>query len=117
MKRHPEIGSRILEHANLRDIGDWVLAHHERIDGGGYPQGLAGEAIPIEARILAVADAYEAMTADRPYRAGAPAGGRRAPSCAAARARSSTPRSWRSSSASSTARRRRFRRPCRPPRP
>ena len=46
-----------------------MLAHHERIDGRGYPFGLAGEAIPLEARILAVADAYEAMTADRPYRA------------------------------------------------
>jgi putative nucleotidyltransferase with HDIG domain len=68
MKRHPEIGSRILEHANLRDIGDWVLAHHERMDGGGYPHGLPGAAIPIEARILTVADAYEAMTSDRPYR-------------------------------------------------
>ena len=69
----PELGSRILEHGNLRDISAWVLHHHERIDGGGYPQGLAGEAIPVEARILAVADAYEAMTADRPYRRGAPA--------------------------------------------
>jgi diguanylate cyclase (GGDEF)-like protein len=69
MRRHPELGARILEHANLRDISGWVLAHHERVDGRGYPHGLAGEAIPLEARILAVADAYEAMTADRPYRA------------------------------------------------
>jgi HD-GYP domain-containing protein (c-di-GMP phosphodiesterase class II) len=69
MRRHPELGARILEHANLRDISAWVLAHHERVDGRGYPLGLAGEAIPLEARILAVADAYEAMTADRPYRA------------------------------------------------
>jgi putative nucleotidyltransferase with HDIG domain len=68
MRRHPELGARILEHANLRDIASWVLAHHERVDGGGYPRGLAGEQIPPEARILAVADAYEAMTADRPYR-------------------------------------------------
>jgi diguanylate cyclase (GGDEF)-like protein/putative nucleotidyltransferase with HDIG domain len=68
IKRHPELGARILEHANLRDIGAWVLAHHERLDGGGYPHGLGGEEIPVEARILAVADAYEAMTADRPYR-------------------------------------------------
>jgi HD-GYP domain-containing protein (c-di-GMP phosphodiesterase class II) len=45
-----------------------VLSHHERIDGTGYPRGLAGPAIPLEGRILAVADAYEAMTADRPYR-------------------------------------------------
>jgi diguanylate cyclase (GGDEF)-like protein/putative nucleotidyltransferase with HDIG domain len=72
IKRHSEIGSRILEHANLRDIGAWVLAHHERMDGGGYPQGLPGGEIPVEARILAVADAYEAMTADRPYRQALP---------------------------------------------
>jgi HD-GYP domain-containing protein (c-di-GMP phosphodiesterase class II) len=70
MRRHPELGARILDHANLRDISGWVLAHHERLDGRGYPHGLAGEAIPLEARVLAVADAYEAMTADRPYRAG-----------------------------------------------
>ena len=70
MRRHPELGARILDHANLRDISGWVLAHHERLDGRGYPHGLAGEAIPLEARILAVADAYEAMTADRPYRVG-----------------------------------------------
>src|SRR3954470_6172160 len=70
MRRHPELGARILDHANLRDVSAWVLAHHERLDGGGYPHGLAGAAIPLEARILAVADAYEAMTADRPYRAG-----------------------------------------------
>jgi HD-GYP domain-containing protein (c-di-GMP phosphodiesterase class II) len=68
IQRHPELGSRILEHANLRDISAWVLHHHERVDGGGYPHALAGDEIPIEARILAVADAYEAMTADRPYR-------------------------------------------------
>jgi diguanylate cyclase (GGDEF)-like protein len=67
MHRHPEIGARILEHANLRDIADWVRAHHERVDGRGYPQGLSGAAIPAEARVLAVADAYEAMTTDRPY--------------------------------------------------
>jgi len=69
IRRHPEIGARILEHANLADIARWVRAHHEHLDGGGYPAGLAGAAIPAEARVLAVADAYEAMTADRPYRA------------------------------------------------
>ena len=69
VRRHPEIGARILEHANLADIARWVRAHHEHLDGGGYPAGLAGAAIPAEARVLAVADAYEAMTADRPYRA------------------------------------------------
>ena len=78
MRRHPELGARILEHANLRDIAAWVLAHHERIDGRGYPRGLAADEIPAEARILAVADAYEAMTADRPYRRALPAEAARA---------------------------------------
>jgi diguanylate cyclase (GGDEF)-like protein/putative nucleotidyltransferase with HDIG domain len=73
IRRHPEIGARILEHAHLRDLAVWVLRHHERFDGRGYPDGLAGEEIPIEARVLAVADAYEAMIADRPYRDGLPA--------------------------------------------
>jgi HD-GYP domain-containing protein (c-di-GMP phosphodiesterase class II) len=68
IRRHSELGARILAHANLPDIAAWVLAHHERMDGHGYPNGLAGEAIPLEARILAVADAYEAMTAERAYR-------------------------------------------------
>jgi diguanylate cyclase (GGDEF)-like protein len=70
--RHPEIGARILEHAGLTDIAHWVRGHHERIDGRGYPLGLSGDQIPLEARILAVADAYEAMIADRPYRPGMP---------------------------------------------
>ena len=69
IQRHPELGARILEHANLRDVASWVLSHHERLDGLGYPRSLGGDAIPLEGRILAVADAYEAMTADRPYRA------------------------------------------------
>ena len=68
IRRHPELGARILEHANLRDVASWVLAHHERLDGTGYPRALGGARIPLEGRILAVADAYEAMTADRPYR-------------------------------------------------
>jgi diguanylate cyclase (GGDEF)-like protein len=68
MRRHPVIGARILRGANLDDIGDWVLSHHERPDGQGYPEGRAGEEIPLEARILAVADAYEAMTSERVYR-------------------------------------------------
>jgi len=69
IQRHPELGARILEHANLRDVASWVLSHHEWLDGSGYPRALGGDAIPLEGRILAVADAYEAMTADRPYRA------------------------------------------------
>jgi len=72
IRRHPEIGARILEHAGLRDIATWVRAHHERVDGDGYPDRLRDEEIAVEARILAVADAYEAMIAERPYRAGMP---------------------------------------------
>ena len=73
MRRHPEIGARILEHAGLRQIAGWVRAHHERIDGRGYPDALAAEEITLESRILAVADAYEAMVADRAYREAMPA--------------------------------------------
>jgi len=68
MKRHPTIGARIVAQNALEDIGEWILAHHERPDGEGYPRGLPDSEIPLEARILAVADAYEAMTARRPYR-------------------------------------------------
>ena len=70
MRRHPGVGAQILEHGGMFDIADWVRAHHERFDGEGYPERLSGLAISLEARILAVADAYEAMVADRPYRAG-----------------------------------------------
>ncbi len=69
IRRHSEIGARILTNARLGDIGDWVLAHHERVDGEGFPFGLASGSIPLEARILSVADAFEAMTSDRPHRA------------------------------------------------
>jgi diguanylate cyclase (GGDEF)-like protein len=68
IRRHAEIGARILEHAGLTDIAGWVRAHHERVDGTGYPGRLPASDIPIEARILAVADSYEAMIAERPYR-------------------------------------------------
>ncbi len=68
IKRHPELGAQIIEHPSLSDVREWVAAHHERPDGLGYPLGLSGEALPLEARIVAVADAYEAMTSDRPYR-------------------------------------------------
>jgi diguanylate cyclase (GGDEF)-like protein/putative nucleotidyltransferase with HDIG domain len=67
IKRHPELGAQILEHPSLADVRQWVGAHHERPDGRGYPLGLHGEEIAIEARILAVADSYEAMTSDRAY--------------------------------------------------
>jgi diguanylate cyclase (GGDEF)-like protein len=72
MRKHPELGARILEGAHLDDIAGWVLAHHERPDGSGYPSGLLGTQIPLEARILAVVDAYEAMTNDRVYRRAIP---------------------------------------------
>jgi putative nucleotidyltransferase with HDIG domain len=68
MRKHPEIGARILGGSGLDDIRRWILAHHERPDGCGYPEGLGDADIPLEARILAVADAYEAMTSDRVYR-------------------------------------------------
>jgi putative nucleotidyltransferase with HDIG domain len=68
MRAHPLIAARILDSATVEDIRSWVLSHHERHDGTGYPQGLEGDDIPLEARILAVADAYEAMTSDRVYR-------------------------------------------------
>lgn len=68
MRRHPEIGARLLAAREFDDIRQWVVAHHERPDGRGYPHGLAAEEIPLEAKILAVADAYEAMTSDRVYR-------------------------------------------------
>jgi diguanylate cyclase (GGDEF)-like protein/putative nucleotidyltransferase with HDIG domain len=70
MRRHPELGARILGTRELVDIREWVLASHERPDGKGYPRGLRGEEIPLEARIVAVAEAYEAMTGDRTYRPG-----------------------------------------------
>jgi diguanylate cyclase (GGDEF)-like protein/putative nucleotidyltransferase with HDIG domain len=68
MRRHPELGARILSSRELDDVREWILAHHERPDGRGYPKGLTREEIPLEAAIVAVADAYEAMTADRIYR-------------------------------------------------
>jgi diguanylate cyclase (GGDEF)-like protein/putative nucleotidyltransferase with HDIG domain len=68
IKRHPALGAQIIEHDSLSDVREWVAAHHERPDGLGYPLGISGSALALEARIVAVADAYEAMTSDRPYR-------------------------------------------------
>ncbi len=69
MKRHPETGAKIVKELHfLKGARDVVLFHHERFDGSGYPQGLAGERIPLEARIVKVADAFDAMLSDRPYR-------------------------------------------------
>ncbi|MDP9345004.1 MAG: diguanylate cyclase [Actinomycetota bacterium] len=68
MRTHPDRGAELVERvAELREAAPAVRHHHERWDGGGYPAGLAGEAIPFEARVVAVVDAYSAMTADRPY--------------------------------------------------
>jgi HD-GYP domain-containing protein (c-di-GMP phosphodiesterase class II) len=69
MKTHTRLGHAIVSAAERPDEADWILHHHERIDGGGYPDGLKGDQIPLESRIILVADAYEAITADRPYRA------------------------------------------------
>ena len=69
IREHPKLGARILLRiAALRGALPYVLYHHERWDGAGYPTGRAGEQIPLEARVLAVADAFDAMTSDRPYR-------------------------------------------------
>ncbi|HOV80647.1 MAG TPA: PAS domain S-box protein [Bacillota bacterium] len=74
MQRHCEIGHRIaMSSPDLVPIADWILKHHEWWNGGGYPLGLKEEEIPLECRILAVADAYDAMTSERPYRAAMPA--------------------------------------------
>src|SRR3954468_19542043 len=73
VKKHPEMGARIAASAKLDDISEWILYHHERVDGSGYPARLPGEKIPVEAKILAVADAYEAMTAERVYKSAMPA--------------------------------------------
>ncbi|WP_199203823.1 HD-GYP domain-containing protein [Thermotoga sp. KOL6] len=69
IKRHPQIGADILrEYPELSSIVSAVLYHHERIDGSGYPEGLKNDEIPLFARIIAVADVYDALTSDRPYR-------------------------------------------------
>ena len=70
MRRHADIGHNIITAAELKDEALWVLHHHERVDGTGYPHGLEGDQIPLESRIILVADTYEAITSDRPYRSG-----------------------------------------------
>jgi diguanylate cyclase (GGDEF)-like protein len=72
IKVHPQVGETMLHHAGLHEEARWVGAHHERLDGHGYPQGLQADEIPLEARIIFVADSFEAMTSDRPYRRGMP---------------------------------------------
>jgi HD-GYP domain-containing protein (c-di-GMP phosphodiesterase class II) len=69
MEQHAVIGEKILSKVDgYAEIAHVVRHHHERVDGLGYPDGVEGDAIPIAARIIAVADAYNAMTSDRPYR-------------------------------------------------
>jgi putative nucleotidyltransferase with HDIG domain len=73
MRRHPEVGSTMLAHFSLfREVAQFVRGHHERWDGKGYPDGLQGESIPMESRIIAVVDSYDAMTTTRPYRIALP---------------------------------------------
>lgn len=73
VQRHPEIGYRIAQSTpDLVPIAEWILKHHEWWNGNGYPLGIAGESIPLECRILAIADAFDTMTNDRPYRKAIP---------------------------------------------
>ncbi len=69
IRLHPILGEQILLGEGLTDIAPWVRSHHERVDGLGYPDGLTGEQIPLESRILGCADAYDAMITDRCYKA------------------------------------------------
>jgi HD-GYP domain-containing protein (c-di-GMP phosphodiesterase class II) len=69
VQRQPQLAAALLGDVSMEDIREWILCHRERPDGTGYPRGLVGEQIPLEARILAVADAYTAIVSDRPYRA------------------------------------------------
>jgi putative two-component system response regulator len=74
MKTHPELGARLLGHFDsYKEVSSIILAHQEHFDGSGYPRGLKREEIPLFARIIAIADAYHAMTSNRPYRAALPA--------------------------------------------
>lgn len=68
MERHPAIGAAILQLAGLPREARWVRCHHERMDGRGYPGGLVGYEIPLPSRIILAADAFDALTSDRPYR-------------------------------------------------
>ena len=68
VRRQPELGAALLGHVSFDDVREWILCHHERPDGRGYPRGLSGDQIPLEARIVAVIEAYTAMTSERPYR-------------------------------------------------
>ena len=67
MRGHVHVGYSVVEAAELLEEARWVLHHHEHVDGSGYPHGLRGDDIPLESRIILVADAFEAITAERPY--------------------------------------------------
>jgi putative nucleotidyltransferase with HDIG domain len=70
MKAHSKLGHSIVSGAGLQEEAVWILHHHERPDGRGYPDGLSGDEVPLESRIILCADAFEAITSDRPYRQG-----------------------------------------------
>jgi diguanylate cyclase (GGDEF)-like protein/putative nucleotidyltransferase with HDIG domain len=72
MQTHAQLGCHIVSATERYEEARWILHHHERIDGAGYPDALVAHQIPLESRIIAVADAYEAITSDRPYRRGRP---------------------------------------------
>jgi putative nucleotidyltransferase with HDIG domain len=72
VRAHPAVGARMVETTEYEDIRSWILFHHERPDGSGYPEGRGVDDVPIEAAIIAAADAYEAMTSDRAYRPALP---------------------------------------------
>ena len=72
VEQHPQIGYRILASLGVDPVATWVLHHHERWDGRGYPARLSGDQIPLGSRILFVADAFEAMTSDQPWRRAMP---------------------------------------------
>ena len=68
MRQHPEAGVKILRGiSHLQGTLPYILYHHERWDGSGYPHGLHGKQIPVEGRVLAIADVYDALTTERPY--------------------------------------------------
>jgi HD-GYP domain-containing protein (c-di-GMP phosphodiesterase class II) len=67
IRHHPRTAARLLQSTSLHDLADIILAHHERPDGVGYPDGVPAAEIPLEAQIVAVADAYDAMLSERPY--------------------------------------------------
>lgn len=70
IKKHPEDGKKLIQGTLIENLGDIIAQHHEKLDGTGYPNGLSGNQICLEARIISVADVYDAITTDRPYKKG-----------------------------------------------